>query len=168
MLIEHNVHYLNQAIDFINGISDELYVKPSVGGVGGGIGPHFRHCIEHYESLVNGLPSGKIDYDLRKRDLEVERSRSAAVSKLEALRDLLPMINAEMDKKLLVKTESHATEEHDEIWVESTFGRELISVISHTVHHFALISFVARYYGVPVSLEFGMAPSTLKYMAGKA
>lgn len=167
MLIEHNVFFLDQGIEFIQGLSDDLFVKPSINGTGGGIGPHFRHTIEHFESLINGLPSGKVDYDHRKRDIEVERVRTVAIGKLEAIRSMLLELALDLEKPLLVKTESHASDMHDDLWVQSSLGRELISVISHTVHHYALISFIARYYGQTVDVDFGVAPSTLRYQASR-
>jgi hypothetical protein len=167
-LIAHNIYFIDQGIAFIQTISDELYTNPSIGISGGGIGPHFRHAIEHYESLIHGLPSAKIDYDLRKRDPEVEKSRAAAIAKLEALRGFLMELPHDMDKPLESKFESHGSAEHEEIWTKSTLGRELISVLSHTVHHFAIISLISRFYGVFPPDGFGMAPATLRYLAAQA
>ena len=42
-------------------------------------------------------------------------------------------------------------------------GRELLFLISHTVHHFALIAFMLRSFGIEPGDKFGVAPSTLRY-----
>jgi len=39
---------------------------------------------------------------------------------------------------------------------------------SHTVHHFALIAMTLRLHGVEMEPGFGMAPSTLRYLAAKS
>ena len=46
-------------------------------------------------------------------------------------------------------------------------SRELQVLSSHTVHHFALIAVTLRMHGVEMDPDFGMAPSTLRYLASK-
>jgi hypothetical protein len=53
--------------------------------------------------------------------------------------------------------------EDAEPYLSSTIGRELQSLSSHTVHHFALIAMSLRAMGIPVEEDFGVAPSTLRY-----
>jgi hypothetical protein len=47
--------------------------------------------------------------------------------------------------------------------LDSSVGRELQVLSSHTIHHFALIAFTLRVLGIEVDRNFGMAPSTLRY-----
>ena len=54
-----------------------------------------------------------------------------------------------------------------ESFMESSLSRELQALSSHTVHHFALIAVTLRAHGVQMDPEFGMAPSTLRYLAAK-
>jgi len=42
-------------------------------------------------------------------------------------------------------------------------ARELMTLSSHTIHHFALIATTLRGHGVQVDANFGVAPSTLSY-----
>jgi uncharacterized damage-inducible protein DinB len=51
-------------------------------------------------------------------------------------------------------------------WTATTFGRELQYLLSHTVHHFALIGVMLRLLGVDPGSDFGVAPSTLRYERG--
>jgi hypothetical protein len=50
------------------------------------------------------------------------------------------------------------------VHVETTVGREFAFVLSHTVHHNALIAVIAKLLGVQVPERFGYAPSTLAYL----
>jgi hypothetical protein len=52
-------------------------------------------------------------------------------------------------------------------FMESSISRELQVLSSHTVHHFALIAITLRTHGVELDSDFGMAPSTLRYLASK-
>ena len=52
-------------------------------------------------------------------------------------------------------------------YMESSVSRELQVLSSHTIHHFALIAITLRMHGVELDSDFGMAPSTLRYLASK-
>jgi hypothetical protein len=45
----------------------------------------------------------------------------------------------------------------------STVARELQFLLSHTVHHYALIALILRLQGFEPGEEFGVAPSTLAH-----
>ena len=47
----------------------------------------------------------------------------------------------------------------------STVGREMVYAIAHAIHHFALISVMARMMGVKLPEHFGVAPSTVAHEA---
>lgn len=50
------------------------------------------------------------------------------------------------------------------VHLQSTLSRELVFASSHTVHHFALISVIARLQSVEVTSAFGVAPATASYL----
>ena len=54
-----------------------------------------------------------------------------------------------------------------ECFMDSSISRELQVLSSHTVHHFALIAMTLRMHGVELDSDFGMAPSTLRYLSAK-
>jgi hypothetical protein len=47
--------------------------------------------------------------------------------------------------------------------VASTIGRELVSVASHAVHHFALLHSHCVQNGIPIGENFGRAPATVAH-----
>jgi hypothetical protein len=49
------------------------------------------------------------------------------------------------------------------VWCRSSVSRELQFLLSHTVHHYALIAMTLRAAGVELDEELGVAPSTLAY-----
>ena len=53
-------------------------------------------------------------------------------------------------------------------WSRSTLRRELQFLLSHTIHHFALIGLLLSFHGVEPGEEFGVAPSTLKHWRSQA
>jgi uncharacterized damage-inducible protein DinB len=48
--------------------------------------------------------------------------------------------------------------------VETSVGRELAFVLSHTIHHNALIGVMAMLLGAPLPDRFGYAPSTIAHL----
>ena len=53
-------------------------------------------------------------------------------------------------------------------WSESTVARELQFLVSHTIHHHALIAAILRLESHTPAEGFGIAPSTLKYERDRA
>jgi hypothetical protein len=47
----------------------------------------------------------------------------------------------------------------------STVGREIMYVVAHAVHHYALIGIMGGLMGLKLPAGFGVAPSTTKYQA---
>ena len=67
------------------------------------------------------------------------------------------------DNVLFVRIEDADSLELADPFLMSSVGRELMTLSSHTIHHFALISMTMRSHGVAMDPDFGMAPSTLRH-----
>lgn len=156
-----NQHCLGQALAMVATLTDEQYARPR--GEWSSVGAQYRHVVEHYLCLLEGLPAGRIDYDARRRDREVELSRARALEVTQAVAERLEAINGwPTDHPLTVQMQCDPDE--NACWAESTLGRELQFLVSHSVHHFALIKLLLA--GDPVALDdgFGTAPSTLSHL----
>ncbi len=163
-----NIQFLQQAVDLVNRISDGAYAKTGHALFNSGVGGHLRHCLDHYTNFLDGLPAGRVDYDARARDPEVERSRARALAVLRRLMDGLRALQpSDGDRRIQVKMDCGEDTNPQEWWTESTVRRELQFLISHTVHHYALIALILRIQGVEAGSQFGVAPSTIRYQAGQ-
>lgn len=128
------------------------------------IGRHVRHVLEHYESLLEGT-DGRIDYETRARDQEVETDPRVASERIAGIRERLAVLS-EMDTPASVRVRYTAAADDSTVTeIESTLERECHFVLSHTVHHMALIALLAQRHGHGVPEEFGVAGSTLRYRA---
>lgn len=164
LLLSESRRVLRQGVDLIESLDDELYARSGQPVAASGIGGHIRHCIDHVQCLLVGLDRGRIDYDGRQRDLRVETDRGYAVLRLReavAALDALSRAPARDYGELQVKMD--VPEGAAAFWTSSSFERELQSMVSHTVHHFALIAFLARLGGASTTGDFGVARSTLAY-----
>ncbi len=154
---------LKQGIELLESISDELYasVDPQP-GFKETPGPHLRHCVDACNCLLRGLQSGSVDYDARTRSADLESSRSVALSSLHELHAQMKSIEYDPGRKLRVRVDI-PEEADDEPSAHSTLGREYQFLVSHTVHHYALIAMILRRSGFDPGPQFGVAPSTLRH-----
>ncbi|MEM9290099.1 MAG: DinB family protein [Acidobacteriota bacterium] len=166
LLVRQNAAFLRQGRDLIASLDDERYRAPSPPQLtGGGIGAHFRHCLDFYSCFLAGLESGRIDYDARCRDTSVASERDLAIQRIDEILHQLEHNVAQRSggEVLEVSLDNPGGQETDTLWSRSSLLRELQSLVSHTVHHYALISMLLKATGHQPESGFGVAPSTLDH-----
>jgi uncharacterized damage-inducible protein DinB len=161
MILETNLELLEEAADVLADVDDATYVRPAALFDGQQIGKHVRHIIEFYEALFRGLQEGCINYDARHRDPVLESNREVAICRLRYLAGVLRQSSGVRANRVVwVAGEGSG-------YAESSVARELQALCSHTVHHFALIAVLLRYYGLPVPSDFGFSKATVQYRASQ-
>ncbi len=156
---------LEQAIGQIERLDDEVYANTNSLSPRGSIGGHLRHILDSYQSFLVGIQSGRINYNLRKRDPLTEQDRFYAVQRISATIAGLRSISLD-HRPLLVCTENDGVSEP--LWSESSVLRELDFLQSHTVHHYSLVAMLLRLHEIEPGEEFGVAPSTLSHWKEEA
>jgi hypothetical protein len=123
------------------------------------VGPHLRHCLDHFQLLLDGWPSGAIDYDDRARDARTERDPVVA---RESIRDIVRRLLAIRDHDLgrEISVLQAAAPGRRTLPARSRLERELVFLSSHTIHHIAIMILSAREAGVTIPAELGVAYST--------
>lgn len=155
---ENNLRLLEQGLVLLESLDRDAYSMKSP--MGASVGSHIRHIVDFYQCFLRDVPSLQFDYDCRARDADVEQDVDVAVSRLRAIRESFGAATFDPDATCLCKTEASQPPE----FAPSTIRRELQHLHAHTVHHFALISYILTGYGIPVPNGFGVAPSTLAYL----
>lgn len=154
------VRVLEQGHALVGRLDDRLYASAEGLPVRSAAGSHVRHCLDFYKSLLEGVWVGRVDYNCRGRDALVARDRACAAAQIEiVVEELRALADLPGDTKLLVSPEDSDAGG----WCASTLARELQFLISHTVHHYALVALVLRLQGFEPGEEFGVAPSTLAH-----
>lgn len=173
-ILQANIEALEQGLNFLTDITDEQFVHVCTPYVHSTIGEHIRHVLDMYVVLKESVQSGLVDYDRRCRGSNIEFQRSSALAALqeaiEWTKSLSDNISAVCEKKLSIKSEVRLepTAKTSPVKVDSSLARELIFVSSHAVHHYALISVIARLQGLEVGNFFGIAPATVSYLRNEA
>ncbi|CAM3111108.1 DinB family protein [Rariglobus hedericola] len=162
--IRDNVAALRQGSELLAGLSAELYAQRTPACFNSSTGGHLRHVIEHYLSFLQGTETGEIDYEARARDPLIEKDPGYAAAQLEAIGERLERLEA--DRALRVRAECAPAD--TTTWGVSSVVRELEFLLSHTIHHYALIGVICQLGGQKLPKDFGMAPSTLRYLQSQA
>ncbi len=148
---------LLKGINMIDAV-DDLSFRRNANGTGS-VGGQFRHNLDFVNSLLNGIADGRIDYNKRERDLRVEEVREFAIARFRiAIHRLSSLSSRQFSRSIPVRSEID-----QDTWLSSSIAREAEFVHSHTVHHHALIAEKLAGYGIAVTENFGVAPSTLEY-----
>jgi hypothetical protein len=167
-LIDGNVELLRQGIALLTRLTDSAYRDPAPGLLKQRVGAQLRHVIEFYESFLDGVESSHIDYDQRKRDERIEKSREFAIENMSAIISRLENTRQLRGDFVLWVNIEDAPAGGGENFLTSSVGRELQVLRSHTIHHYALIAFALAAHGVETDANFGVAPSTLRYRSRAA
>ncbi len=158
-LVAANIDVLEQGARLVARLDDQVYATQHAVVFESAIGAHVRHVVDTVESCTVGLPVGRLDYEVRRRDPEVERSRAAGLRALVAAAGRLTSLRT---SDISVWLRARAGDPAG-AWVLTSAERELEFLYSHTVHHFALIAVLCRLAGLEPEPTFGIAPSTLRH-----
>ncbi len=162
-LLADNITALQQACALLQSLTPAQYAQANPICFNSSIGGHLRHALDHYVSFNAGLDSGRIDYEARARDTRLERERDYALASITSTIARLNQESASLHEfPIQVRLENQTN-----AWAPSSIRRELQFLLSHTIHHWALVAVCARSLGVPPPADFGIAPSTLRHHAAE-
>ncbi len=160
MKLQEAVHHVFlQLTSSLMQLDQIQYGRPCINLSGNTVGQHVRHIIEMFQCLENGYPSGEIDYEKRKRDIQIETEKTFA---LGLLKEIALQISRE-NKTLNLLTYYDDLQVEPET-IQTNYFREVAYNLEHTIHHMALIRVGLRELGgISVEESYGVASSTLKY-----
>ncbi|MFN7930132.1 MAG: DinB family protein [Blastocatellia bacterium] len=157
ILIAENIKILRETQKMLAGLDDRAFIHIDAPTFTSSIGAQLRHCLDFYQCFLRGIKNGKVDYDLRERDERTEQSRAHAIERITSTTEMLWKLSLADDTATLwVKQDSP-------YWSTSSLRRELQFLLSHLVHHQALVAVMLRVQGVVLNEEVGVAPATLSY-----
>ncbi len=167
-LIASVLETLHQGKTLLTEITDEAYTRKVPIAFNASIGGHYRHCLDHFRSLLDSTPDGDLNYDHRERGTLIESDRFAALNVTRELREGFERLDPVFLLRPLSVTckTSYATSGSQVS--PSTIGREIMYSVAHAVHHYALIGVMGGIMGLQMPPGFGVAPSTLKHQAEAA
>ena len=158
---------LQQGCIFLDCIGDERYGRPLESIVGekpASLGAHYRHVLDHFLCLAEGIRTGQVNYDQRRRNAQLESSVACARLVTEGLIDELGGLSGEILQRECAVTYSVGYGETEAEAVRSNLAREVMFCVGHAIHHYAILRLLCAGGGMQLPYEFGVAPSTLKHL----
>lgn len=153
-----------QITEVLSALPEAVYSQPLAVFHGSSIGQHFRHILEFYTCLLEGIESGFVRYAHRRRDVRMSENPAAALETLGYVASAV----AQLDEQAILQVEgefSEAETDRSHPVYPSSIGRELQYAFDHAVHHLAIIRIGLEvcFPEIPFRDDLGVAPSTLKY-----
>jgi hypothetical protein len=161
--MKHNASFevIQQLRDLLMQMNSEQFRQPLAVLNECSIGQHTRHVVEFYQCLLKALENGVVNYDARQRNLLIEQDLYFTLDLLEEITNIVA------DKEILNRKLQFAVKysEDETEFLETNFYRELVYLIEHSIHHYALIKIGVQggFPEIEIPQNFGVAFSTLKY-----
>ncbi|GAC1670032.1 MAG: hypothetical protein PVS2B2_00230 [Candidatus Acidiferrum sp.] len=164
-IIEAAQDVLSQGLGLLLDLGDHTYSRVVAAPISASIGQHYRHVLEHFQRLLQGLRTGEINYDARERNLRMQTEVAyASLTTCDILRELKLWTNGTLEGNCKVISIVGFRSSRPSC-LESNIGRELAYCVGHAIHHYAIIRLVSGAIGISVPEEFGFAPATLHHMS---
>jgi uncharacterized damage-inducible protein DinB len=159
---------LEQGCSLLRGIRNGVFTQREDGPFDSSIGAHYRHVLDHFQCLLEGVRSGTINYDQRRRSPELESSAEVALHATEQLLQQFRALSADTLQQGCTVTYSVGYGESEGCAVGSNVARELMFCVGHAIHHYAILKLLCAKLSLSLPYEFGVAPSTLKHLEAAA
>jgi len=151
--------HLTDIADVVDSIDVATYRRTREDRVSGSVGAHVRHVLDHVTALIEPAADGLVDYDSRRRQTLVEHHQATAITELRRLAFGLCLLR-NADERKPCRLSAVVSADGRRFETPTMFGRELVFVLSHTVHHQAIIALLLATEGRRTPTRFGLAPST--------
>ncbi len=149
----------------LEGLPTGAFVHRGDGVLAATMGAHVRHLLDHYDCLLDNAASGEVDYACRSRDARCETDARFAMDRIAQLIQRLRALKPDYTQPLKVR---HEPGDPALPANESSLGRELEFLHSHTAHHFALLAVIMTRQGISLPVDFGLARSTVRHRAANS
>ena len=118
-----------------------------------------RHALDHVSSFLSAGRSDTLSYDRRQRGTAIEADPGVALQQIFRLKAGLER-RSTYSLHDPIRVTSMVSADGTTVSGWSTLARELAFVVSHTIHHQAIIGILLAKHGFEVPERFGRSPST--------
>jgi len=155
-IIEATSINLSKSKVLLTQLTDSQLTDTSISPYYSCVGSHIRHILDFYDCILNGLHTGEIDLTARQRDERVEQNcEYASLNVDRVLGELQKLDNA--GKQVTVIDDLGA----GKVALPYTVAAVLAQANSHTIHHYAIVSYILDQLNVEVTdASFGYNPTT--------
>ena len=158
VIIESAIHTLSKSKILLNTLSDDDLKNTTIPPYYSCVGSHIRHILDFYRCIFKGLNSHLVDLTDRDRNLQIEQECQCALENVGDIIEELEKIKKEDPSQRIQVVDDLG---QGKITIDYTLGSLLAQANSHTIHHYAIISYILDQLGVVISdPTFGYNPTT--------
>jgi hypothetical protein len=156
---QKSIEMLDQLGSLVSRLPSEIYALPLPCLQQNSIGKHVRHTLEFFECLLEGLPKGEVNYDLRRRNMLLETDPDYTLMQIASIQRKLAEVK---DDEFIMNADLGSGTQA----FQTSVYRELAFALDHCIHHLALIrvGMQQHFPEIPMKEELGVAFSTLRYL----
>ena len=159
IIIKSTLKTLQKSQVLLDHLSNNQFCDASVPPYHSSIGTHIRHILDFYDCIFNKNPENKVDLTARTRNKAVEADCGCAQDYLNQIIGRLHAASFHMNDTVLVTDDLGLGKTE----IPYTYGSLLAQANSHTIHHYAIISYIFNTLGIVINdTEFGYNPTTPK------
>lgn len=156
-IIQSTLFTLLKSEYLLNSLTDAQLCDSSVAPYNSSVGTHLRHILDFYDCIFSS--SEVIDLTARSRNKEVERRCCSAKNYLNIIVERLKACNFNFDESVIVIDDLGM----GRIEMNYTLAAVFSQANSHTIHHYAIISYILEGLGISFKdSDFGYNPTTPK------
>lgn len=151
---------LKKSLILLDGISSKIYTDTSIAPFYSSIGRHIRHILDFYTSIFKGIETNNIDLTARERDNKIETDICYAKTKIEGiLLELKSCIKDELHLNIIYSLTDDLGQ--GKVTLPTNLYSILIHANSHTIHHYAIISYLLNANKIVINdVTFGYNPTS--------
>jgi hypothetical protein len=159
IIIQSTLKTLQKSQYILANLSNEQLSDKSVSPYYSSVGSHLRHILDFYDCILNMDTDKRIDLTARNRSIEAENCCKMAIDYLNSITEKVKKVNYDLEDIVIVTDDLGL----GKIEMSYTMAAALSQANSHTIHHYAIISYILN--GLNIILEdmnFGYNPTTPK------
>ncbi|MDX2117851.1 MAG: hypothetical protein SFY96_06700 [Planctomycetota bacterium] len=152
----------------LRSIDDRVFLDTSLDPCfGASVGGHVRHVLDHARALSDAATHGRAAYEQRDRGSVLEKDRAVALEAVASVVERLRSL-ADVGGTRQIAVEVMPAPGRPIQLVTSTIERETAFVMSHTIHHIAIMRQLVARAGKDRCPQIGLAPGTPRADDGNA
>ncbi len=159
IIIQSTLKTLQKSEALLNSLKDDDLCDASLAPYYSSIGSHIRHILDFYDCIFKLSSDNEIDLTARSRNKAIESKCTCAKNYLNDIIDKLSTTDFDMNDEVYVVDDLGLGKTE----IKYTLGAVFTQANSHTIHHYAIISYILEGLKIPFNDEdFGYNPTTPK------
>jgi len=157
-IVDSSIITISKSKSILSGLTNDQLTNTNIPPYHSCVGTHIRHILDFYQCIFKGLEQKHVDLIDRERDLNIEQDCDCALHNVDSvIEGLQSLISIDPETRIKVVDDLG----QGKIEIGYTIGSLLAQANSHTIHHYAIISYILDRLGVVIKDEtFGYNPTT--------